>query len=161
MINNWEKIRMFRLGKFFPVEQVESLRNLLHSVTAETSFLIRTFFFLLFGYSISLDFLSNPNIVIVGSLVVAGLFIIRLLYLKFFVKTNVFPESFFIPRGLVTIVLFYKIPDYLKLGNFNDGLLFFIILATSIIMTIGMLFYKKKPEELVEEAQFSDRPDIL
>jgi hypothetical protein len=161
MINNWEKIRMFRLGKFFPADQVESLRNLLHSVTAETSFLIRTFFFLLFGYSISLDFLSDRNIVMVGSLVVAGLFIIRLLYLKFFVKTNVFPESFFIPRGLVTIVLFYKIPDYLKLGNFDDGLLFFIILATSIIMTIGMLFYKKKPEELVEEAQFSDRPDIL
>ena len=161
MINNWEKIRIFQLPRYFPKEEIESLRNLLHSVTAETSFLIRTFFFLLFGFSISLSFLYDKNILILGSLMVAALFIVRLLYLRFFVKTNVFPEAFLIPRGLITIVLFYKIPDHLKLSNFSDGLLFFIILATSFIMTIGMIFYKKKPDEVVEEAQFSERPDIL
>jgi predicted membrane channel-forming protein YqfA (hemolysin III family) len=97
----------------------------------------------------------------IGSMIVLALFVVRLLYLRFFVKTNVFPESFFIPRGLITIVLFYKIPDHLKLSSFNDGILFFIILVTSIIMTIGMIFYKKKPEQVVEEGQFSERSDIL
>ena len=62
---------------------------------------------------------------------------------------------------LITIVLFYKIPAHLKLNNFNDGILFYIILTTSIIMALGMIFYKKKPDQLVEESQFSEGPDIL
>ncbi|MBL7739421.1 MAG: cation:proton antiporter [Chitinophagaceae bacterium] len=161
LINNWDLIRWPKILRYFPHEQVQSIYHLLHSVTAETSFLIRTFFFLLFGFSISLQFLSENEIILVGSLIVAALFIVRILYLRFFVRTNLFPESFFIPRGLITIVLFYKIPDHLKLGNFNDGILFYIILTTSIIMTIGMIFYKKKPDQLVEEGQFSERPDIL
>jgi Kef-type K+ transport system membrane component KefB len=161
LINNWEKIRWPRLLRHFPIPEVESLRNLLHSVTAETSFLIRTFFFLLFGFSISLGFLSEGEVIMVGSMIVLALFIIRFLYLRFFVKTNVFPETFFIPRGLITIVLFYKIPEHLKLSTFNEGILLYIILTTSIIMTIGMIFYKKKPEQVVEEPQFSERSDIL
>jgi Kef-type K+ transport system membrane component KefB len=161
LINNWEKLKWARLLHYFPHTQVESLRHLLHSVTAETSFLVRTFFFILFGFSISLKFLSENEIWLVGGLIVAALFIIRILYLRFFVRTNLFPESFFIPRGLITIVLFYKIPDHLKLGNFNDGLLFFIILTTSVIMALGMVFYKKKPDQVVEEGQFAERPDLL
>ena len=161
LINNWEKIKWPRLLRHFPHHEVETLRNLLHSVTAETSFLIRTFFFLLFGFSISLRFLSNQHVIVVGSLVVAALFIVRLLYLRFFLRTNLFPEAFFIPRGLITIVLFYKIPVNLKLSSFNDGILFFIILTTSIIMALGMVFYKKKPGQIVDEAQFSERPDLL
>lgn len=161
LINNWEKLKWKKILQFFPHEQVDSLRHLLHSVTAETSFLIRTFFFLLFGFSISLKFLSESEVILAGSLIVFALFIVRILYLRFFVKTNLFPESFFIPRGLITIVLFYKIPEHLKLDTFNDGILFFIILTTSIIMTIGMLFYKKKPDQVVEESTFSERPDLL
>ena len=161
LINNWEKIKWPKLLRYFPHEHVDSLRHLLHSVTAETSFLIRTFFFILFGFSISLKFLSEPNIIMVGSSIVAALFIVRLLYLRFFLRTNLFPEAFFIPRGLITIVLFYKIPDNLKLSSFNDGILFYIILTTSIIMALGMVFYKKKPEQIVEEGQFSERPGIL
>ncbi|HEU4574083.1 MAG TPA: cation:proton antiporter [Chitinophagaceae bacterium] len=156
MINNWEKIRINFLQKYFPVSQVEGIRLLLHSITAESSFLIRTFFFILFGFSITLNFLTETEIITVGSLIVLALFIIRLLYLKFFVRTNVFPESFFIPRGLITIVLFYKIPAQFKLNSFSEGILFYIILTTSIIMALGMIFYKKKAEEVVEESKFEE-----
>ncbi len=161
LINNWEKLKWRKALHYFPHEQVDSLRHLLHSVTAETSFLIRTFFFLVFGFSIALKFLSENEVILVGSLIVVALFIVRILYLRFFLQTNLFPESFFIPRGLITIVLFYKIPDHLKLTSFNDGILFFIILTTGIIMALGMIFYKKKPDQLVEEGQFSERSDIL
>jgi Kef-type K+ transport system membrane component KefB len=161
MINNREKIRIRFLQKYFPVDEVESIRTLLHSITAESSFLIRTFFFILFGYSISLQFLKEPEVIYVGSLIVIALFVIRLLYLRFFVRTNIFPESYFIPRGLITIVLFYKIPAPFKLSSFNDGILFYVILTTSIIMTLGMLFYKKRPDQVVEEGTFSERSDIM
>jgi NhaP-type Na+/H+ or K+/H+ antiporter len=159
MINNWELIRVSRIQRLFPIQEVESIRALLHSITAESSFLIRTFFFILFGYSIRLDFLTENEVLAVGGSVVAALFIVRLLYLRFFVKTNVFPESFFLPRGLVTIVLFYKIPEKFKLTAFNEGILFFIILTTGIIMTAGMIFYKKKPEQILEDGVFAGRND--
>jgi Kef-type K+ transport system membrane component KefB len=161
MINNWDKIQNTRLLKYFPHREVEPVRHLLHSITAESSFLVRTFFFVLFGFSINLKFMDENEVLVVGSLVVLALFFVRLLYLRFFVKTNVFPESYFIPRGLITIVLFYKIPPAFKLNTFNDGLLFFIILVTSIIMAFAMIFYKKKPEQIAEEGQFSERSDIL
>lgn len=154
LINNWEKINWEPVKRYFPMEQINPLNELMHSITAESSFLIRTFFFVLFGYSMDLKLLQEEEVLVIGSVIVLCLLFIRYLYLRFFVRTNVFPELFFMPRGLITIVLFYKIPGTMKLHDFNDGILFFVILTTSIIMALGMLFYKKKPDEIVEERQF-------
>jgi NhaP-type Na+/H+ or K+/H+ antiporter len=162
MINNWHLFKTIPwVQQQFPQEQVNSLNQLLHSITAESSFLIRTFFFILFGFSIDFNMILQNDVMRVGGIIVLSLFAVRFLYFRFFLKTNVFPEVFFIPRGLITIVLFYKIPQEMRLTNFNEGILFFIILVTGAIMTIGMLFYKKKPSELVEEPAFSDRTDIF
>ena len=161
MINNWEKIPIKKLSHYFPQTQVESLRHLLHSITAESSFLVRTFFFLLFGFSIQLDFVSEREVLIIGSLIVLALLLVRYLYLRFFLHTNIFPEVVFIPRGLITIVLFYKIPSGLMLSTFNQGILFYIILCSSIIMTIGMIFYKKGNEDVIEEGQFPESGNIM
>jgi hypothetical protein len=161
MINNWEKIPIKKLSHYFPISQVESLRHLLHTITTESSFLVRTFFFLLFGFSIQLDFVGENEVLLVGGLIVVALLIVRYLYLRFFLHTNIFPEVFFIPRGLITIVLFYKIPPNLMLSTFNQGILFFIILCSSIIMAFGMIFYKKGNEDIVVEGQFSEGRDIM
>lgn len=161
MINNWEKIRIPILRKYFPKKQVDPLRHLMHTITAESSFLIRTFFFILFGFSIQLASVIESEVVMIGGAIVVALFVVRILYLRFFLQTNMFPEAFFIPRGLITIVLFYKIPAESRLTNFNDGILFFVILTTSLIMAAGMLFYKKSPEQVLEEPQFTERQDLM
>jgi hypothetical protein len=83
MINNREKIPVQKLLRHFPNEQVEPLRHVLHSITAESSFLIRTFFFLQFGFSIRLNFLGQNEVLMVGSLIVLALFLVRFLYLRF------------------------------------------------------------------------------
>ncbi|HSN59626.1 MAG TPA: hypothetical protein VLR49_01735, partial [Ferruginibacter sp.] len=137
----------------FPNKEVEKITKLLHSITAESSFLIRTFFFVLFGFSIDLKIVLQNEVMLVGSIIVAILLITRFLYLRFFLKEQVYPEVVFIPRGLITILLFYKIPEYLKLQHFNEGILFFVIMLTGLIMTLGMLFYKYRPDDLEEEEQ--------
>lgn len=162
MINNWHLFKPLEwVQKQFPQEQVNNLNQLLHSITAESSFLIRTFFFILFGFSIDLGMVMQNDVLRVGGVIVLALFLVRFLYFRFFLKTNVFPEVFFIPRGLITIVLFYKIPASMRLSNFNEGILFFIILVTGAIMTIGMLFYRKKASDVIEEPAFSERTDIF
>lgn len=161
MVHNWDKIKLPRLNRLFPIQQVHGIAASLHSITAESSFLVRTFFFILFGYSISLDFMREGEVWLVGGLIVAVLFLVRFLYLRYFMRTNVFPETFFIPRGLITIILFYKIPEAQKLSSFNDGILFFVILSTGVILSLGMIFTKKSAGDVLEEPRFSERNDIL
>jgi NhaP-type Na+/H+ or K+/H+ antiporter len=151
LMNNWGLVKIKKIKDAFPHKEVEAITALLHSITAESSFLIRTFFFVLFGYSINLQLILQNDVILAGSIIVAVLLLTRFLYLRFFLKEQVFPEVVFIPRGLVTILLFYKIPEFLKLRDFNESILFFVILLSSFIMMLGMFFYKYKPSDLVEE----------
>ena len=152
LMRNWNHLYNYAVfKKYFSGDEVQNTSRFLHSITAESSFLIRTFFFILFGYSINITQILQPAIAIIGSAIVAILFLMRLLYLRFFLKESVYPEVFFIPRGLITILLFYKIPAALQLKEFDDGILFFIILLTSIVMMLGMFFYKKEPDSVAEE----------
>lgn len=154
LMNNWNLIAHFPIvEKYFPRKQVNGLTHLLHSLTAETSFLIRTFFFVLFGFSIELNLMLQKEVILIGSVIVGILLLTRFLYLRFFLKEQVFPEVVFIPRGLITILLFYKIPGVFQLDHFNEGILFFVILLSSFIMVLGMLFYKYTPKDLTEEVQ--------
>ena len=47
------------------------------------------------------------------------------------------------PRGLVTILLFYSIPTQKSIGSFNEGILFFVVAVSSILMMIGLMFFSK------------------
>lgn len=152
LMNNWELVRIPYLRLLFPKSEVQSITLLLHSLTAESSFLIRTFFFILFGYSIDLKLITDSNVIIIGSLIVIVLFITRFMYLRFFLKENVYPEVMFIPRGLITILLFYKIPQAFRLQSFNEGILFFVVLITGIVLMQGTIFYRQKRVELIEES---------
>lgn len=136
---------LFLRGKFKHLatpEYMDGILNLMRSITAETSFLIRTFFFILFGYTINLELLAVPNVILLGSLIVGILFLVRFLYLRLILRANLFPELFLMPRGLVTILLFYSIPASKEMNSFNVGVLFFVVVATSLIMMTGLLFFK-------------------
>jgi hypothetical protein len=54
------------------------------------------------------------------------------------------PELLLMPRGLITILLFYGIPQQFKLNTFNNGILFFVILITSVLMMLGIMTAEKK-----------------
>lgn len=151
LMKNWQLLNHPRIANMFPKEKVDETTHLLHSLTAESSFLIRTFFFILFGYSIDIQLIGSSQVVLIGSIIVGVLLVARFFYLRFFLRESVYPEVFFIPRGLITILLFYKIPDALKLTTFNDGILFYVILVTSLIMMLGMIFYKKDKKDIVED----------
>lgn len=150
VINNWELVGWRPLHQFFPTKEVDQVAAFLKSITAESSFLIRTFFFVIFGFQIDLAFLSDPDVCLLGSAIVGALLFLRFVYLRVLHKYNLFPELFYIPRGLITILLFLKIPDSMKIQSFNEGVLFFVILTTGIILMFGSIFYKDRPVEMKE-----------
>jgi NhaP-type Na+/H+ or K+/H+ antiporter len=136
---------------------MDTVLMLLRSITAETSFLIRTFFFILFGYSINIALLGNPQVIALGSAIVGLLLLVRFIYLRLILKANLFPELFLMPRGLVTILLFYSIPASKTMNSFNIGVLFFVVVASSLLMMVGLMAFKKEvPEEESEVAEIRE-----
>lgn len=150
VFNNNELVIRGKLKALLHHENIEGILSFLKSITAETSFLLRTFFFILFGYTIDLRLLIRQEVWETGSLIVIILIAVRYLYLRFILKSNLFPELFLMPRGLITILLLYSIPASKSLGNFNAGILFFVVVVTSLLMMIGLLFYKDNKKDLLE-----------
>jgi len=156
VVNNWELMRWKPLKTYFSDDKVNDMAAFLKSITAESAFLIRTFFFIIFGFSIKLSFLKDPGVLLLGSTIVLALLALRYIYLRIVHKYDLFPELFYIPRGLITVLLFYKIPEWQRIHAFDEGVLFFVILATTLIMMIGSLLYRDQPVENLGEAKVTD-----
>ena len=62
------------------------------------------------------------------------------------------PQLFIAPRGLITVLLFYAIPAEAQIATFEPGILLFVIIGTSLIMTWAMIKDKKKTESLLDLA---------
>jgi hypothetical protein len=134
-----------RLQRWLHPDQLASELNQLKSLTAESAFLVRTFFFLAFGFSITLANLISGNLLLQGLLIVAVLTLIRFLYLKYIARTDLIPELFIAPKGLITVLLFYSIPDHLHLGEISENILFMVILLTGIMMMLGLQLARRTP----------------
>ena len=139
VMNNSRKFFMGRLKKYIDFKTTDIIGNELRLVTAESAFVVRTFFFVTFGMSIKIGMLADPTVIIIGSMIVAILYLVRYINLKLFLKTAIFPEIFLAPRGLITILLFYSIPAAYLIEDFSVGILFFVILATSLIMMAALI----------------------
>ncbi|HEU0256542.1 MAG TPA: hypothetical protein VFQ96_01735, partial [Microbacteriaceae bacterium] len=54
------------------------------------------------------------------------------------------PDVFYAPRGLTTIVLMLGIPAALRMPSFSQGVLFFVVMLSTIVMTVGSIFFTPK-----------------
>lgn len=150
VLNNSRRVIRGKMQRWIPTDNLESVLALMKSITAETSFLIRTFFFILFGYTMQLEVLAQPNVWQIGTCIVLILLVSRFLYLRLILRSNLFPEMFLMPRGLVTILLFYSIPAGKSMASFSEGILFFVVVITSLMMMIGLLFFNKEQYKYYE-----------
>ena len=82
-----------------------------HVLTLESTFVTRTFFFVLFGITIHLTSLIDLRIAIVSSVIIACLYLVRWISLLAIVQKAITPQLYIATRGLITILLFYAIPD--------------------------------------------------
>jgi NhaP-type Na+/H+ or K+/H+ antiporter len=153
VINNTPLIIRGRIANFVNRDSIDSILDFMKSITAETSFLIRTFFFILFGYTINLNVLLLPEVWQIGLAIIAILLSVRFFYLRIILKTNLLPELFLMPRGLVTILLFYSIPSHKSIGSFNEGILFFVVAVSSVLMMIGLMFFSKGETGYLEKSE--------
>lgn len=150
MLNNADLFIKGKLANYLHLERLQSVTKELSQITAETAFIVRTFFFILFGFSINLLLLNDMSVILIGGLITIAILLTRFIFLRFISKSNVFPEIFIAPRGLITIVLFYSIPTHLQTNYFNEGILFFVIIASSVMMMIGIMSTKTTYDEKLD-----------
>lgn len=149
-----KNVNLFFPGKtkiFLESERMQQIYHELHIVTLETAFVVRTFFFVIFGITIVLSSLLSINVAIVSLLIIASIYAIRFIILMIFVGKDMLPQLFIAPRGLITVLLFYAIPMEAQIESFESGILLFVIIATSLVMTWAMIKDKRKMGTLLDE----------
>ncbi len=138
----------WKLKKFLKEEAVAEIFHDFKLITLESSFVMRTFFFIVFGMIISLQSLVNLKVIFISVIIIGIIYAIRYGVLIIFYKKDIFPQLFLAPRGLITILLFFEIGDDFLIPTFNNGIFFFIIIISSIIMAIALSVFKKKENTL-------------
>jgi len=142
-LNNCENIKYHKFRKWFLYDNIRTDLQQMHHLSAESAFIVRTFFFLLFGFSVSINSILNLKVLVLGVLILAFIYFVRTVLIGVIAPKNLLPEIFISPRGLISILLFFSIPESLKIPNMESGLLFFVILASGLFMTFGLLYFKK------------------
>ncbi|MGJ8660785.1 MAG: cation:proton antiporter domain-containing protein, partial [Bacteroidota bacterium] len=159
VLNNTDIFFAGRLSKYFDRQAVKPILHDFHNLTLESAFLVRTFFFVLFGISITLSSLYDWRVAVNGVVIVLILYGIRYVALRFISPKNVFPELYIAPRGLITVLLFFVIlkDERINIPGFDAGLLLYPIIITSIIMTIGLIMHQG---EKVTDVLFNRLPNV-
>lgn len=147
-LSNYKLFFTGRLRKFINEEVLNRINEEFHLVTLESAFVVRTFFFVVFGLTLDLNTLLNVDTAIISLSLVGALYAVRFISLRLFLK-NINPELFIAPRGLITVLLFFAIPATNSQNDFS-GILLYAILLTGIIMTLGMVFHKDEPDDVPE-----------
>ena len=151
MISNMRLFFQGPLKKWLRYKEALHIYEGLHVITMETAFVVRTFFFVIFGLTISLASLYNLDVAIISVLIIVSIYLIRFIILRLFIGGDILPQLFIAPRGLITVLLFYSIPAGLVEG-FDKGILLFIIIATCLIMTGAMIFDKRRSGLAIKKA---------
>ncbi len=144
IVENRHIIFTGKLRQLFKPESVDEVYRELRIITVESSFVIRTFFFVIFGLTISLSLLLNPTTILISLAIIVIIFAVRLLYFRIFLPGKITLEALVTPRGLITLLLFFTIPQEYRIEEFSDGILLYVILVTSLIMGIALIFNGKK-----------------
>lgn len=137
--------------------------NEFHILTAESTFLVRTFFFLFFGFSITLDSFTEGFNYIYAGIILGIMLLMRLLYMLLAERKSLKSLVFISPRGLISILLFLQLQrdgEYAAYGTplINSKVLLLVILGSMLIMTIGTLAFAGNKAQLnpVSESEAVD-----
>lgn len=145
-MGNLDELKQFKFIENLKPEILNKEVHKFRELTTEFTFLIRTLFFLLFGFLIETKELLNPKTIIWSISITFGVIIIRGVFLKI-VRIPLNPMLFVAPRGLITILLFLSIPAYQTTELVNRSLIIQVIVLTALVMMIGFMVTGREKKE--------------
>lgn len=143
ILNNRKVFFQGRLSRWIKPVAMRRVLVDFRLITIETAFVVRTFFFVVFGMTIVLSSLVSVKVFLVSVIILAAAYLIRFIFLFFIERKAAKTELWIAPRGLITILLYFAIPSEYQIEAFESGILLYVILGTSIIMTWSLISSKK------------------
>lgn len=142
-LNNLDEFRNIRFIRYLKPKLLDVEVHRFSRLVSEASFLIRTIFFILFGYSITTESLFNSATISFAVLILFIILLVRFVQLKTF-KQQLSPMLFIAPRGLITIMLFLSIPSRNSIPFINESLVLQVIILTIVVMMLGLMIHRPK-----------------
>ncbi|WP_420319164.1 cation:proton antiporter [Ekhidna sp.] len=153
ILNNYKLFFVGKLKKYLRPMAIENIKETFLMITIESAFVVRTFFFVIFGFSIALSALVDLKVAIVSALILIAIYAVRYISFLPYKHENLKRAITIAPRGLITLLLFYSIPEEFQFEGFKSGILLFIIIVTSLVMTSGLVKKDVKNEEEISEVE--------
>lgn len=145
-LNNLDEFKKFKFIRYLEPDQLELEVHRFTRLVAEAAFLIRSIFFILFGYTITVSNLLNTSTIGYAVLIMALIIVVRFVQLKVS-KVALTPMLYIAPRGLITIMLFLSVPIGSKIAFINDPLVLQVIILTILTMMIGLIMHRPLKQE--------------
>ena len=145
-LNNIKQIKNNYFIKKLNPDTLESEISKFKELTTEMTFIIRSLFFILFGFQLQTHELFNVQTVNWSLGTALAIIITRLILLTIY-KLPLKPLLFVAPRGLITILLFLSIPLNQAIPYMNKSFIIQLIILLAVFMMIGLMNYEKEPQE--------------
>jgi Kef-type K+ transport system membrane component KefB len=127
-------------------------------ILCELTFLIRSFFFIMFGFYTSINDLFTFNNILISLLICSAMILLRWIFFRLALRLPAVPMVFFTPRGLITILLFLSIPEELRIPFISEQVVTLVILISIVFMAMGNVVRKK--EMLESKMICTEKQDI-
>lgn len=148
-LGNLRKLKVYSLFSNFNFEVLRHETPKFKEQVAEVTFLVRSLFFILFGYSIQTSDLLDVS-TLWWSLGICGLiYVMRLTVLRV-LKMPLFPLTTVAPRGLISILLFLSILPEDRLPFFNQSMIVQVMFISIFVMMLGLMFHRSPKGETQE-----------
>lgn len=154
LLRNHKVVLFKQLEVWLVDERIDFVFEEFKMIINETSFLVRTLFFVVFGMTLPLASLLSSYVWLISGIFLLVTYLLRFILYLIIEKKDTMPQTFIAPRGLISILLFFAIPETLKREGFESGVLFVVIISTSLIMALSLIAApkdKKKDEDSLPE----------
>lgn len=139
VLKNYKLFFRGPIGKMITRMEFVKMERDFHIITRETAFILRTFFFIVFGITINLGSLVDLNVLLISLMSFIIILIVRVLLLKGFAGKMSDVLVYVAPRGLITVLLFYSIPATAHQDKFESGIILWVVILTSLYMSFGLI----------------------
>lgn len=136
------------LGNYLNHVTIHKNLHSMQDLIEDLGFIVRSIFFVLLGYSIKLSSLISLKVILLGFMVVVITYAIRWLILHRTLSSDVVLATTMAPRGLITVLLFFQIPNELQSQLFDEGITFFVVIASTLVMSGGLFYHRYTKKNL-------------
>jgi hypothetical protein len=157
-LGNLDELENIKFIKKLRPKNLDAEVHRFKDLITEATFMIRSVFFIIFGYQIETADIIDTNSLGLALVIIVTIYAFRVVQLAIS-NLPLKPLAFIAPRGLITILLFLSIAPENRIGLIGSAIIIKIIIISALIMMFGMMIHNKN-EAVVAEVKPHNPDDV-